>query len=74
MNRGRYGRQKVSAEVGTSPTEVRKVSEVIGSGREACESQEGCGSPNMASGSKPNALEELGSLRKSAEAKSRSGM
>jgi len=60
----------VSAEAGASPVEVGKVSEVIGSGREACESQGGCGSPNMASGSKPNVLEELESPRKLAEAKS----
>ena len=32
MNRKRYGRQKVSAEAGASPTEVRKMSEVVGSG------------------------------------------
>ena len=42
-NCGRYGRRKVSAEAGASPAEIGKVSEVIGSGREACESQEGCG-------------------------------
>ena len=58
------------AEAGTSPAEVGKVSEVIGSGREACESQGGCGHPNMASRSKPNVSEELGSPRKMAEAKS----
>jgi len=60
----------VSAEAGASPAEVGKVSEVIGSGREAYEGQGGCGSPNMASGSKPDGSEEYGSPRKMAEAKS----
>ena len=48
------------------------MSEVNRSGWEACESQGRCRSPNMASGSKPNASEELGSLRKMAEAQIRS--
>jgi len=61
----------VSVETGASPVEVGKKSEVIGSGREACGSQGGCRSPNMAGRSKPNVSEELGSLRKLAEAKLR---
>jgi len=69
MNHGRYGRQKVSVKAGTSPAEVGKMSEVVGSGWEACESQGGCGSPNMASRSKPDGLKEYGSLQKMAEAK-----
>ena len=56
--------------MGESPAEVGKVSEVVGSGREACEGQGGCGSPNMASGSEPDGSEEYGSPRKMAEAKS----
>ena len=58
----------MSAEAGASPAEVGKVSEVIGSGWAACECQGGCGSPNMASRSKPNVSEEVGSPRKLAEA------
>jgi len=58
----------VFAEAGASLAEVGKVLEVIGSGREAWESQGGCRSPNMASGSKPSGSEEYGSLRNSVEA------
>jgi len=59
--------------VGESPAEVRKNVgrhwkwlEVVG---RLVKAREGCGSPNMASGSKPHWSEEHGSLRKMAEAK-----